>query len=300
MAYWWVSQNHTYKQERAGEFLWAPNADSAGQTPHHWATMKHVQAGDVIFSYVDQKIPAVSVAKSAAIPSQRPKEFPDQELWKQNGVKIDVEFRDLRLPLEVPQIVSQLQSLLPEKYSPLTRNGTGVQGYLFAIPPAARRLLLSFIDTEQQKAGTTTVDAEIEAGIRASNLDKTTKKALVDCRVGQGLFRDNLIKYWKGRCAITGLNLTALLRASHMKPWRDSNNSERLDPFNGLLLSPNYDAAFDKGLISFDDSGKIIFSKKLVSADALLLGLNVGAHLFSIDQRHLPYLDQHRSSVFAD
>jgi HNH endonuclease len=205
--------------------------------------MAHVQPGDVIFSYVDQKIPAISIAKTAALASLRPNEFPDQELWKQEGVRVNVEFRDLKPPLEVPLIVSQLQPLLPPKYSPLTSKGTGVQGYLFAIPPAAGRLLLGLIDAEQQKAGNTTIDAEIEDGICSSNLDKTTKKALIDCRVGQGIFRENLITYWKARCAITGLSLTALLRASHIKPWRDSNNSERLDPFNGLLLSPSYDAA---------------------------------------------------------
>ncbi len=298
MAYWWVSQNQTYKHERAGEFLWAPNADSAGQTPHHWATMKQVQPGDVIFSYVDQKIPAISVAKSAAIPSSRPKEFLGQELWKQEGVRVDVEFRDLKPALEVPQIVSQLQPFLSTKYSPLTKNGTGVQGYLFAIPPAAGRLLLSFIDAEQQKTGTTTVDAEIENGIRASNLDKTTKKALVDCRVGQGIFRENVIKFWKARCAITGLSLTAILRASHIKPWRDSNNSERLDHFNGLLLSPSYDAAFDAGLISFGDDGKIISSKKLATEEAKILGLNSDARLPRVDPKHLPYLAHHRFSVF--
>lgn len=134
MAYWWVSQNQTYKHERAGEYLWAPNADSTGQTPHHWATMKQVQPGDVIFSYVNQKIPAISVAKSAAVPSSRPEEFPDQELWKQEGVRVDVEFRDLKPALKVPEIVSQLQPLLPPTYSPLTKKGakkgTGVQGII--------------------------------------------------------------------------------------------------------------------------------------------------------------------------
>jgi putative restriction endonuclease len=304
MAYWWVSQNQTYKHERAGEFLWAPNADEKGQTPHHWGTMKQVQPGDLVFSYVDQKIPAISIAKSAAVPSSRPKEFPDQELWKQEGVRVDVEFRDLKPALEVPKIVSQLQTLLPSKYSPLTKKGTkkgtGVQGYLFAIPPAAGRLLLGLIDAEQQKFGTTTVDAEIENGIRASNLDKTTKKALVDCRVGQGLFRENLMSYWKAQCAITGLNITTLLRASHIKPWRDSNNSERLDLFNGLLLSPSYDAAFDIGLISFGDDGSIIFSKRLAAAAAKVLGLNSGARLTRLDPKHFPYLAHHRSSVFQD
>lgn len=198
MAYWWVSQNRTYKHERTGEFLWAPKADKAGHTPHHWATMTQVQSGDVIFSYVDQNILAISIAKSAASTSLRPKEFPDQELWKQEGLRIDVEFRDLKPPLHVPQIVSQLQPLLPARYSPLTRDGTGVQGYLFAIPAAAGRRLLSLIDAEQQQAGTTTVDAEIEIGIRSSNLDATTKKALVDCRVGQGLFRGKSNKILDG------------------------------------------------------------------------------------------------------
>lgn len=302
MAYWWVSQNRTYEHERAGEFLWAPNADERGQTPHHWATMRQVQPGDLIFSYVDQKISAISVAKSTAIPSLRPKEFPDEKLWKQEGVKVDVEYRDLKPALEIPRIVSQLEALLPSKYSPLTRKGskkgTGVQGYLFAIPPAAGRLLLSLIDVEQQKAGTSTVDGEIEIGIRASNLDKTTKKALVDCRVGQGVFRENLIKFWKGRCAITGLGLTTILRASHIKPWRDSNNSERLDHFNGLLLSPSYDAAFDAGLISFGNDGKIISSEKLSEEDAKILGLRSDARLPRVDPKHLPYLAHHRFSVF--
>jgi len=302
MAYWWVSQNQTYKHERAGEFLWAPNADERGYTPHHWATMKQVQPGDLIFSYVDQKIPSISIAKSAAIPSPRPKEFADPDLWKQEGAKIEVEYRDLKPALEVPKISAQLEALLPPKYSPLTKKGakkgTGVQGYLFSIPPAAGRLLLSLADFEQQKVGTTTVDNEIENGIRASNLDKTTKKALVDCRVGQGLFRENLVRYWKARCAITGLSLTALLRASHIKPWRDSNNWERLDPFNGLLLSPAYDAAFDAGLISFDDNGKIIFSKKLTADNSKVLGLSTNAQLAHLDQKHLLYLAHHRSSVF--
>ena len=55
------------------------------------------------------------------------------------------------------------------------------------------------------------------------------------------------MRLWGGRCAVTGLDLPLLLRASHIKPWRDSDNRERLDPYNGLLLSPSYDAAFDWG-----------------------------------------------------
>jgi hypothetical protein len=257
--------------------------------------MTQVQPGDVIFSYVDQNIAAISVAKTGAIQSQRPKEFSDQELWKQNGFRIEVEYRDVKPLLHVPPIVPRLQPLLPSKYSPLTVNGTGVQGYLFTIPAPAGRLLLDLIGAE---IGANTVDAEIESGIRSSNLDNTTKKALVDCRIGQGRFRDDLLKYWVGRCAVTGVSLIPMLRASHIKPWRDSNNLERLDTFNGLMLSPNYDAAFDRGLISFDDQGLIILSKKMPVADAKILGLALDVRLSRIDVKHLPYLEHHRTSVF--
>lgn len=97
---------------------------------------------------------------------------------------------------------------------------------------------------------------------------------------------------------LRGLSLTAILRASHIKPWRDSNNVERLDVFNGLLLSPAYDAAFDMGLISFDAGGKIIVSNKLVPADAKVLGLDTNACLSRLDLKHQPYLEHHRASVF--
>jgi putative restriction endonuclease len=298
MAYWWVSQNQTYEHERAGEFLWAPKADSAGQTPHHWATMTRVQPGDLIFSYVNQNIQAISIAKSAAVQSLRPKEFSNQELWKQNGFRIDAEYRDIEPPLQVSKIILQLQPLLPSRYSPLTRNGTGVQGYLFGIPAAAGQLLLNHIDAEQQKLGNARIDWQIESGIRSGKLDQTTKKALVDCRVGQGQFRDDLLKFWKGRCAITGTDLIQILRASHIKPWRDSDNRERLDVFNGLLLTPNYDAAFDQGLITFNDSGEIIFSKVLTTSNAAILGLIAAARLSRIDPKHFSYLQHHRLSVF--
>lgn len=72
MAYWWVSQKQTYRHERAGGFLRAPNRKDAGLTPFHWATMNEVRPGDVIFSYVGGRIVAVAVARTAAYDSPRP------------------------------------------------------------------------------------------------------------------------------------------------------------------------------------------------------------------------------------
>jgi len=89
----------------------------------------------------------------------------------------------------------------------------------------------------------------------SNELTPTEKDALVKARRGQGKFREAVLSYW-GNCAVSNCSELFLLRASHIKPWKDSTNTERLDRYNGLLLNPNLDAAFDKGLISFADDGK--------------------------------------------
>lgn len=105
-----------------------------------------------------------------------------------------------------------------------------------------------------------TVDDPFIQQIENSDLSETEKDALVKLRVGQGWFRDQLIKRWGG-CAVTDCKDTSLLIASHIKPWRHcTSRAERLSSDNGLLLSPNLDKAFDRGLISFSDNFKILFS----------------------------------------
>jgi putative restriction endonuclease len=90
----------------------------------------------------------------------------------------------------------------------------------------------------------------------------TEAERVVVQRVGQGIFRAGLLEYWEGRCAITGLAVPALLKASHIKPWADcASDAERLDVFNGLLLAPHLDAAFDCGLITVADDGAVVVSE---------------------------------------
>src|SRR5262245_54744588 len=124
MAYWWVSQNQSFKQERAGGFLWAPNRNEAGHTFFHWATMNHVQPGDVIFSYVGGRMVAVSIAKTAAQDSPRPRDL-GEGLWEDAGKRIEVEYRDLATPLSIAGLITDLQPLMADRYSPINRNGTG-------------------------------------------------------------------------------------------------------------------------------------------------------------------------------
>jgi hypothetical protein len=136
---------------------------------------------------------------------------------------------------------------------------------------------------------------------QTATLPKTTEaERLVVQRVGQDLFRNGLLDYWEGRCAITGLAVPELLRASHIKPWADcASDAERLNIFNGLLLAAHLDAAFDAGLITVADSGDVIVSKVLTSDVRALLGLEHYRRV-NIADGHRRYLPWHRTNVFRD
>ena len=75
------------------------------------------------------------------------------------------------------------------------------------------------------------------------------------------------MNYWSGACAVTGVAEPSLLRASHIIPWaKCESDEERLNVYNGLLLAAHLDAAFDAGLISFEDDGRIILLHSLLKA----------------------------------
>ena len=105
------------------------------------------------------------------------------------------------------------------------------------------------------------------------NLDRTEKEALIKARIGQGQFRERSEDFWNYQCAVLGCSTPQVLRASHIKSWSESNNQERLDPNNGLLLAAHLDALFDRGLISFSDDGRMLISNKIVEADRIQLSL---------------------------
>lgn len=124
-------------------------------------------------------------------------------------------------------------------------------------------------------------------------LEETERQAVISARRGQGRYRNDLLDLWIS-CAVTGCTVERLLRASHLKPWKLSNNAERLNPFNGLLLTPNLDLALDRWLISFSDEGSILISSSLKAKDAVALGVHSGMKLRGVKPEHKPYLGFHR------
>jgi putative restriction endonuclease len=138
--------------------------------------------------------------------------------------------------------------------------------------------------------------------IATAKLPTTTEaERLVVQRIGQNLFREALIDYWQGRCAVTGLDVVPLLRASHIKPWAAcESDMERLDVFNGLLLAPHLDALFDGGWVTFDDDGVMHISETLTEEARVRLGLGKWKSLSHASDRHRKYLSYHRQTVFRE
>ena len=126
--------------------------------------------------------------------------------------------------------------------------------------------------------------------------DTTSRRGLVTSRVGQGYYRQEVLKRFNHRCAVTGASREELLVASHIVPWRHASEDERLDVDNGVLLSPTYDALFDRHLISFDANGNILLSPKL--SEELLTQLGVtGKEKIELFEGMRPYLERHRADL---
>lgn len=136
--------------------------------------------------------------------------------------------------------------------------------------------------------------AELPDEIKGSEVERMVRQ-----RVGQQSFRQAQMDYWGGACAVTGIAIPEVLRASHGKPWAEcETDAERLDVFNGFLLSANLDALFDRFLISFDHKGELLVTDAISEQEIERLGLHKPLQLRWLAAEHARYLDYHRA-VFA-
>ncbi len=127
-----------------------------------------------------------------------------------------------------------------------------------------------------------------------SGANETTKQRLVNARVGQGQFREDLLERWNNKCAVTGCNIPEVLRASHIKAWEHSNDDERLDAHNGILLAASLDALFDEYLITFTNNGAMRVNRRIKEVDHDNLGIPKGVTVeFKIQTQ--AYLESHQT-----
>ena len=134
-----------------------------------------------------------------------------------------------------------------------------------------------------------------ELSVLGEGPSATEVERLVRQRVGQDIYRESLLDYWGGACAVTGIALPELLRASHAKPWAAcDSDAERLDVFNGFLLAAHLDALFDRHLLTFDPAGQAVLSPRVDATPRTRLGLTPDLHLRWISPEHETYLAIHR------
>ena len=190
----------------------------------------------------------------------------------------------------VENIVSEEN--LKRNHRDIYKKEKDVRNFYFALKKYVEFLSFDFINKKK-----TDLKQEINQIKNNKELTVTEKETVLLSRIGQGKFRNQLISYWHG-CSISNFNKIDILIASHIKPWRNSDNFERTDLFNGLLLLPNYDKLFDKGYISFDEKGKIIYSKLISKEDKKKLGMNNDFKLFRIEDNHKDYLHYHYNNCF--
>lgn len=134
--------------------------------------------------------------------------------------------------------------------------------------------------------------------IEANTLTTTEREQLVKARIGQSDFKRKLLEK-ECKCLLCGVTDKNFLIASHIKPWYQSSNEERLDLDNGFLLCPNHDALFDKGFITFDNFGNIIISDLLNDQTKMFLNVKDTMKIDVNEENH-KYLEWHRLHVYKN
>ncbi len=143
---------------------------------------------------------------------------------------------------------------------------------------------------------------QYNAKISLKEPELTDREILTKVRTSQTRYRSNVLSFWDNQCAVTGVDDEKWLIASHIKPWRESSNSERIDPKNSLLLTPNYDKLFDRGVISFNpNDGMIILPEQLpmkMWSNLNKLNINEEIHLRKVPDGVGQFLEYHNKYVY--
>ena len=305
MSYWWVNLGSTYKDEVKG-FMWSPQRAARGRS-QSYDNMLLINPGDVIFAFHDSKIKAVGISTSLAQPCPKPDFGKNGVHWSNEGWLVEVQFRELNNSLRIRDHMDLVGPTLPSKYSPIRNDGDGNQSYLFNVPDEMAAVIAKLIgpqfsDIIGQPINFVIEDQKLDS-VEASllmrmEISETEKLQLVKSRRGQGLFKAN-VRLVESACRVTGVNQISMLRASHVKPWSVSDDHEKIDGFNGLLLAPHVDHLFDKGYITFESKGEMVISPNLnveiLKRWSIPQILNVGS--FSSEQSE--YLNYHQENVFV-
>jgi len=331
VRYWWVNHNQTARQEIDGQYMWSPKTESRRDgkraRSQFYNNMRLAMPGDLVVSYAGQAIRFVGRVAEFAFTAPKPEEFGSKgAYWSDEGWLLPVFWTPLSAPVRPKDIMGELRPLLPTKHSPLNRaNDDGSQkAYLAEISRNAFDTIVrsaSFDRPALMRGGTNSLtfqvvtelldDAVERSIVEDSGLETTVKSTLIEARRGQGKFRANVAAL-EPACRLTGITNPSLLIASHIKPWRlCASSQERLDGWNGLMLTPDADHLFDRGFVSFGDDGKVLVSPRVPDEDLRRLGFDqLARDRLGVSEAQVPwqteavtsprqsYLAYHRAEVF--
>ncbi len=305
MRYWWVNQNQTYRAEVRGSFMWSPKLRADGARNQFYENMREVSPGDIVFSFCDTYIKSVGVVTGRAQTGPKPDFGAAGSNWSREGWFVPVDYCTLNNPIRPKDHISILRAFLPSKYSPLQESGDGLQSvYLAEVPQPLADALIGLIgqaywEAYEQIAVLQSIPeaTDVEVSVDREAVGPTFREQLVRARRGQGVFRANVLLR-EEFCRVTRVSEPRHLKASHIKPWRDATDTERLDGANGLLLSPHIDHLFDEGYITFSNNQELVIVPEV--RDKLLdaWGIDAGVRVGDFSREQNAYLDHHRTNVF--
>ncbi len=321
MNFWWVNHNQTFRQEFFGRYIWSPKRKQNDQINPFYETMREVAPGDIIYSFAESAVQGFGIAQTHAYTSPLPDEFGQigKKSWDNKGWRVDVNFHKFPEPIRPIQHMHAIGPTLPGRYSPIRSNGFGNQGvYLAQIPKPMALVIAQLASPEllgiiqgiyiaetaetplpELRGVLEWEDHECEQITHDGHLGDTEKQSLIKARRGQGIFRQNVIRI-EHFCRVTHVDKPEHLIASHIKPWRESNNEERLFGGNGLLLTPTIDHLFDRGFISFENNGELLISPVAHEESMQKMGIITDRviKVGNFAETQSEFLEFHRSKVF--
>jgi hypothetical protein len=191
------------------------------------------------------------------------------------------------------KFISEMEFYDADYFETPDRNGTNRVGIRFFLNRIGVSIPVNPYQFKLNYAEEDPIDAYV------SNTPTVTERSgLVTSRVGQGAYRKRIIHRWEYKCAVTSFNKLEILIASHIVPWGVASDTERLDVNNGILLSPTYDALFDRHLISFDNKGKIILTDQIDISAYQKIGVSGHEQIKGLNDYNLQYLNRHNQTFF--
>lgn len=294
MAYWWLNQNEDEIDFWDDDLIVVPRRDKLGKTAPGFVVAAEMKPGDLGFAFVGGDLESVfavigageeEVIELGADGQRRPARI------------VPGRFVDLPSPLSFEALSTLLRGALPIVDSPLQPGNERAETRAFPLDDGVAQRLIHALLMAEPVAGGALGDA-MAGALSASERDDQTVEALTMARLGGGPFGDAVFALWSGACAVTGMTNRALVQVVPIKPWVLASDEERLDPQNGLPLTPTWHVAFSSGLIAFEDDGQVLLARDLDAEDARKAGIDPEFRLALKGERQATYLAAHRAALF--